>query len=797
MKTLNYALRFLMRSKSYTVINLLGLAFSLACSIILMRYIHRELTVDTHCVDRKQVYAVIRDMESNKGMGTIENSSKDSIYIDHRYIEKRTSLILLEQDYVSSETNRHTVRTLAVDSCYFQFFPYRIVQGTSMESPESALLTEACARRLFGNDNPIGKVLRHSNGKEITVCGIIAEPACKTMIQFDIVVPKELSRFWERMPIEFIKFMPGTDIRQMNEIGKKPRWVNPHAKDVDGRQYTFSFLSIADVYWEPAYIQDADCPTMLNYGNRSHLYILYGVCLLLLLTGIINFVNLYLIGTQRRGKEYGLKKVFGIKGRGLFLQILAENGMLVGCALLVAWLLIEITAVPVGRLLEYSFTYTSFDLWISLGTLTVLPVLTSIYPFIKYNYTSPIHSIRDITRTRRSVRTRMLFLFVQYIFTFLLISLAFYFNKQLSLLLHTQPGFRIENVLVAKLGYESQSEEVSSREEWLKSWEARRQRRAELRKSLEECPLIECFEMSYEHILSEGFKVTYFNSREEKTDMKFWYATPDFFKLYGIKIVEGSIPDFEDADGRNEVLVANRAAMKALHYDNLSEALIQGESERRLGGKSSLHPIVAVVEDYYDRHLSAGHRPIIYNVSPKRNDDLCQIAYAPGRLKEVLEYLREVELRIYGCADFEYTLLKDEWNKLYKKDRQIAIIYSCFALIAVLISCLGLFGISLFDIRQRYREIGIRKVNGAGTRDLYLLLFRKYMLVLGMAFVVAAPLTYYIIYLYTRDFVVKASIGVDIYAVSLLAVALVSLGTLFRQIRKAAGINPAEVIKSE
>lgn len=797
MKTLKYAGRFLMRSKSYTVINLLGLAFSLACSIILMRYIHREVTVDTHCVDREQVYAVIRDMDGNRGMGTIENTNKDSIYIDHRYIEKRTSLILMEQDYVSSETNRHTVRTLVVDSCYFQLFPYRIVQGTSIESPESALLTEACARRLFGNDNPIGKVLRHSNGKEITVCGIIAEPACKTMIQFDIVVSMELSRFWERMPIEFVRFMPGTDIRQMNEIGKKPRWVNPNWKDVDARQYTFSFLSIADVYWESAYIQDVECPTMLSYGNRSHLYILYGVCLLLLLTGIINFVNLYLIGTQRRGKEYGLKKVFGIKGRGLFLQILAENGMLVGCALLVAWLLIEITAVPVDRLLEYSFTYTSFDLWISLGTLTVLPVLTSIYPFIKYNYTSPIHSIRDITRTRRSVRTRMLFLFVQYIFTFLLISLAFYFNKQLSLLLHTQPGFRIENVLVAKLGYESQAEEVSSREEWFKAREARQQRREELRKSLEECPLIERFEMSYRHILSEGFKVTYYNSREEKTNMKFWYATPDFFKLYGIKTVEGSIPDFEGADGKSEVLVANRAAMKALHYDNLSEALIQEENERRLGSKSPLHPIVAVVEDYYDRHLSAGHRPIIYNVKPKSSDDLCQIAYAPGRLKEVLEYLRDVELRIYGCADFEYTLLKDEWNKLYKKDRQIAIIYSCFALIAVLISCLGLFGISLFDIRQRYREIGIRKVNGAGTRDLYLLLFRKYMLVLGMAFVVAIPLTYYIIYLYTRDFVVKASIGVDIYAVSLLAVALVSLGTLFRQIRKAAGINPAEVIKSE
>lgn len=796
MKTLKYALRFLMRSKSYTVINLLGLSLSLACCIILVRYIHREVTVDTHCVDREQVYAVIRDMDGNRGLGTVENTHKDSVYIDHRYIEKRTFVIPMEQDYVSSETNRYTVRSLIVDSCYFQLFPYRILQGSSIESPESALITEACARRLFGHDNPIGKVLQHSTGKDITVCGIIAEPACKPMTQFDIVLSKELSRFWERMPFELIRFMPGTDIRQMNELGKKPRWVNPQWKDVDARQYTFSFMPIADVYWEPAYIEDLECPTMFSYGNRSHLYILYGVCLLLLLTGIINFINLYLIGIQRRGKEYGLKKVFGIKGRELFGQIFIENMMLVGCALLLAWMLVEITAVPVNRLLEYSFGYTYFDLWLSLGTLVLLPVLTSIYPFVKYNYASPINSIRDINQTQRSVRTRMLFLFVQYVFTFMLISLSLYFNKQLSLLLHTQPGFRIENVLVAKLGYETEVM-AASQEEWLQAREARQQRMAALRKSLEECPLIEHFEMSYRHILSEGFKVTYYNSKEEKTDMKFWYATPNFFKLYDIKVVEGSIPDFEGADARSEVLIANRAAMKALHYDNLSEALIQEENERRLGGNAPLHPIAAVVEDYYDRHLSTGHRPIIFNVRPKMNDDVCQIAYTPGRLKEVLEYLRETELRIYGCADFEYTLLKDEWNKLYKKDRQIAIIYSCFALIAVLISCLGLFGISLFDIRQRYREIGIRKVNGAGMRDLYLLLFRKYIWVLGMAFVVAAPLTYYIVYLYTQDFAVKASIGVSIYVISLLAVVLISFGTLFRQVRKAAGINPANIVKTE
>ena len=120
-----------------------------------------------------------------------------------------------------------------------------------------------------------------------------------------------------------------------------------------------------------------------------------------------------------------------------------------------------------------------------------------------------------------------------------------------------------------------------------------------------------------------------------------------------------------------------------------------------------------------------------------------------------------------------------------------------FAFIAIAISCLGLFGISLFDIRQRYREIGIRKVNGAKIKDLYRLLFRKYVMVLVAAFVVAIPIAYYLITLYTQDFVVKAPIGIGIFIIALLVVSIISLGTLFWQVHKAANINPADVVKSE
>ena len=213
--------------------------------------------------------------------------------------------------------------------------------------------------------------------------------------------------------------------------------------------------------------------------------------------------------------------------------------------------------------------------------------------------------------------------------------------------------------------------------------------------------------------------------------------------------------------------------------------------------KNPLQPIVAVVDDYYGGHLSQGKKPTIFFVSNQMSGDIYQIACTPGKKAEVLDFLRKTELKIYGSEDFEYSILEDSVREIYAKDRQIATIYSIFAVIAVIIACLGLYGISLFDIRQRYREIAIRKVNGAQLKDLYPLLFRKYIVVLGIAFALAIPITYYIIHEYTKGFIVKAPVSADIFIIGLIAVVLISLGTLIWQVYRATKVNPAEIMKIE
>ena len=789
MKTLKYAWRFLMRSKSYTIINLLGLAFSLACSIILMRYIHRELTVDTHCIDREHVYAICTNTEGNRGLSGLKQYNYDTISIDNRFVEAMTTYIPLEKDYVISGTNRIPARCLVTDSVFFQLFHYPIVQGKlSLTTPQSALLTEKYARKIFGNENPIGKVLRYSNGKDITVEGIVGEPECKTTINFDIILSSKLSQHWERMNTELYRFLPGTDINAINKTGSVPRYINDPKYDT--RTHTFSLISVKDIYWDGS-LTDRE-PAMFLSGNHSHLIILSGVCLLLLLTGILNFINLYLVALLRRGKEYGLKKVFGVCGKTLFANIWIENTLLVLSALLVSWLIIEIMSAPTEYLFDIHFSYTAFDGWLSASILLLLPVITSIYPYIKYNYTSPILSIRSIGVQSHSKHFRMFFLGAQYIITFLLVVLSLYFNRQLGMLLNTEPGFRTKNIMNVNLVYESKDFSSYTYE----SMQQRRQRVMQLDNELNACPFIELYEPSNENILTPTFGTNYLNNKGEKVFLNIHYATPAFFKLYDIKVIEGEIPDI-NKENRRTVFVVNKAALKALGYTSINGAGVIEENQKRANANASLQPIVAVVEDYFEGHLTSGIKPTIYPVGARFSGDLYQIAYTPGKKKEVIDFLRNLEYKVYGSEDFEYTFLEDDIKAMYTQDRQTATIYSIFAGMAIIISSLGLLGIPLFDIRQRYREIAIRKVNGASAKDLYRLLFRKYITVLIIAFIIAIPLAYYLINTYTQDFAVRAPVSIDIFIISLLLVIIISLGTLAYQIQKAAYINPTQIMKTE
>ena len=783
MKTITYAIRFLLRSKSYTLINLLGLAFSLACSIILMRYIHRELTVDTHCVDRDRTVVITKTWHNLSDDRSLINLNQLSIMLREEEVIRpdeiiqRCHFIALQVDNLIHNEQSYSVGVFAADSTFFHFFDYHLVEGTArLSAPDDAILTRSFAQRIFGKRSPIGENFIFNN-KMVTVRGVIDEPTDKSSLDFDILLSIHLNNGetgWRSPFSEFLHLSPHFDIDAFN--AKYRSIVNGELED------SYQLVSLREAYEQP-HPFTAD---LFRHTNLTYIYLLSGVTLLLLLVGILNFVNIYMVLMMTRSKEYGIKKVFGLQGFPLYAQIWLENLLLILPALLVAWLLIEITQIPVNRLFQEEIGYTWFDLRLSLGFIVLMPLLTSVYPYIRYNYRTAITSMRSIGSNRQSVRIRMIFLFVQYILTIGIIIVSLYFGKHLHFLQSTPMGFRTENILTANLYKESKITSGMT----MNDAKVQRARRIQVYQKLRECPYIENYIFGTQLFNNRSEKFA--NDKGQKISCIRISTSAKFFDIYDIPVVEGEIPEKKKDNPYSRMIVMNRAAMKAFGFNSLEKAfLITNESA------SPKVPVSAVVEDFYNGHLTEGIKPIVFSIFRDHNQGEVSMIVRPGQEKACIDYLKEIVKEIYNTDDFEYSWLKDDVLAFYEEDRQVTVIYSIFAGIAIAVSCLGLFGISLFDIRQRYREIALRKVHGAGMKDLYQLLFKKYLAVLGASFVVAVPIAYYLIHQYTADFVVKAPIGIGIFIIALLLVAFISMGTLWWQIRKAANIDPVTVMKRE
>ena len=803
MKTLQYAARHLARAKAYTLINVVGLALSLGCFILLARYLHREYTVDTHCVDRGRVVVPLQDTNGNVLVTNMKGDwiNPDTIYIADSQVLERCRFILMQDGYVTQGESNRKANVLVTDSAFFHLFRYPVRVGeAALHTPTDAVLTEDCARRLFGRENPVGRTMDYE-GKTVTVRGVIGEPPCKTTFHFDMVVAYDLmgsDRTWGRLPGELIHVLPSVDLPAINRRAGIYRIEAP----VEGWMYKenehirYQFLTLEEFYFDHTSTLDYS-RQMRRQGNLRYLRLLAGVAVLLLLVGMLNFVNLYMVLMMKRSKEYGIKKVFGLHRLPLFAQIYTENFLLCAGALLLAGVVVEAGQPLLNRMAGDLIGYTAFDAWLMPGFLVLFPLLTSLYPYLRYNYRPPMLSLRTIGTNRQSVAVRMGFLFGQYLVTLLLLVLSAYFMCQLHTWLDTPPGFRTEGIVHARLTPQSHTLQALGEEER----KAERARAMEIRSRIESCPYVDKAQpISKDGVLAAGYLATLINDRDEKVAMNMNFVNRGFFEFYDIPVVDGSL------EGKGDFLVLNRRALEMFGYHRREEAFVRSERAlwifvgadgRVMEGGTELMPVAAVVEDFCNGHLSLGRQPMAFMVQNTISGDEWGLSVSPGHERDLHDYLQQTMQEVYHSDDFSFTPLADLVASIYDDDRRVAWVSTAFALMAIVVSCLGLLGVSLFDLRQRYREIAIRKVNGAKRGDLYRLLFRKYAAVLGAAFVVSVPVAWYIVHRYTADFVVRLPLSPWIFLAALAVVALLSLGTLWWQVRRAAGTNPVEALKRE
>jgi len=804
MKLLGLSFRTLYKFRLYTAVNVLGLAISLACVIIIARYVHQETTVNSFVTDLDRTFIMTAEFRNRAPVfsgslyGNNDVNYRDPL--DDASVERFSRFRPYEKDRVSVNDNNFNVKSIVVDSNFLKILPFPVLLGSAdFKQPNDVILTERLAKKMFGDNNPVGETITYSSNEPLTIIGVIGMPASKTSFDFDLLIHEKLTNYWIMGEQELVVLHSATDAIRLNR--KNGDFMLRESSTQEVRYQLFPFK---DFYFDRSCtLYQDDNPIMLQ-GNADTVKVLSLVAFFILLVGVFNFINIYVVVTMRRAHEFGVRKVFGAGLRHIFNQIFLENLLMVIVALYFAWLFIEIIDAALVERLDFVVqSNLGFDLLLSLFIALLLPIITSLYPFLRYAYSAPITSLSSVYVGGVSLVSRKLFLFLQYTITFGLLVVSLFFMKQLRYMLNTDPGYNTENVIMCNMVLQQTSWDLISDELLEQRWQKEKANIKLIEQKMNESPLFPAW--TYGETLYNNLSTMPMRRADEDDyiEVGLFISTPEYMNMFDFELKEGRLWDSTDMFNQYKCII-NESAKKQFNIQDIHSVQLQPErrlwfSNRYDNDGNPPYEIVGVIKDFNTGHLSKATMPILFvfieSGSPYNN--VLMARFIPGKQEEAVAYLQELYEEINGDAEFKYTLMEDEIAALYAEDKRVSRVYTTFSLIAIFISCLGLFALSLFDIRQRYREIALRKVNGAKRRDIMRLLLKKYAYLLGASFAVSVPVTYWVINRYMEDFAHRTAISWWLFAISAIVVTAVSLLTLTWQVRRATNINPASAMKVE
>ncbi|MDR0726115.1 MAG: ABC transporter permease, partial [Prevotellaceae bacterium] len=607
---LKLSLRTLVHYRLYSTINLLGLALSLTCAVIIARYVYSELTVDGFNTKKDRIFVATQEISNSPGRWEFAGFPGERNHFNHSGVEKYTSFVFTRDDIVVENTSYHA-ELFMTDSVFLQIFDYVVSTGaTNIRRPEDAFLTETFAAKIFGKENPVGKTFLYPTfGKMLTVAGIIRTPPGKSMLSFDILTNKllEPGSFSSQ---SLILLSPNVDYRDINR-----QYDKPVAKTPAGYEIRYRIFPYKDIYFDKSVSGG-----IFSHGNLAYVFVLSCIGVLLLLTGLVNYININAVVMIRRSKELGLKKIFGASGFRIFTQLFLENLLTVTGSLLVAfWIAAAAHPFVENTLGIRQYPAYGFDLSLALVLLLALPAAVSVAPYLRYRYSAPIHSLRSVGAGRKSPFSRNFFLAFQYFMTAGLIIVSLFFVKQLYFMLDKDLGFRTKNIIsVPFLKFSSALSYTLSDEEYRAALNKLKQTGDVLRQKLNASTALESWSFG-SFPFGEGQNFEFKTAGGELQSVNLMYADETWLKTFDIELLAGRLWDNEIDNLRTYNLIVTESVLKQFNIDDYRNAELQ--PFRRIwratnpdeAGTNPPYRIVGVVKDFDAEHLSKQTTPTVFH----------------------------------------------------------------------------------------------------------------------------------------------------------------------------------------
>lgn len=783
------AWRNITRNKIYSLINILGLTLGICACLVIFPIIHYELGFDNFHPDGKYIYRVIAHMQ----IGNEKNT------------EAAVPPILPQtarQEIPGCETiaafHFLTDSTIITEPPYFSIFKYDWVAGdpaTSLSRPFSVVLSEASARMHFGSAIPakvMGKELIFRDSLRVTVTGIVKDWEGNTDFPYNSFI--SLST----VPVSFLKggivldkwgegdfpwtsgafvklkkdAVPGHIAARMTNIYNQRAHLRPDIK------VSFALQPLSDVHFNQE-VWDG-----FPKGHAETQYILAGIAIFILLLGVINFINLSTALSIRRAKEVGVRKILGSSRTALTVQFLIETGILTLFSLLLAVLLVN----PVLHLFHTMIPARLHIRVISPGMLLFLTIiaivttlLSGVYPARVLSSWLPVLCLKGGGAPTGSEKwwLRKGLIVFQFTISLIFIISTLIIGRQIDYMRSEGLGFSTDAIITL----DTQRDDTTRRVKVLAE-------------NLAHVPGVNRIaRQSFSPITNfhTMLPVQYQGKQIVNISSALQIADSNFIPLYKIKLLAGE--NLRPADSLKE-LVINESMVRAMGLTSPHEAVGQFLS---LGNMKL--PIIGVVADYHEYSYHYNILPVSMADLPAAEPGiaikLATSGKSIGHFQHTIALIEKEWKAIYPEAPFTYSFLDDAIQRMYDKEKETAFLMSAAMCITIFISCMGLFGLSMFTARQRSKEVGIRKVLGASAAGISLLLSRNVMALVALATVIASPIAWYGTQVWLRNFAYRTSISPWIFVVAGLAALAIALVTISWQTIRTALINPAQVLRSE
>ena len=807
------AYRNLTRNKSFTIINIAGLAAAMACVILIFKWVNNEQSYDTFFKNIDTIYRVNWSYKwnGNEGVGpTTPPPLADKLTDEIPEVEASTRIYsspVMVVRYKDKFFNEEHI--LGVDSNFFSIFNFKLIAGglkSSLSLPNSVILTESEAEKYFGKEFPIGKFItigekKYEFKKEYNnifrVSGIVEDPPENSHIKFNMLTSISsypgVSYFnWSWIWMNIVTYAKLKDNANTALVESKVRKIvekyAPAAfkrvgfsyKDLisSGGRWDFLFQPLRDIYLGSTQIGNPLGPI----GNRSYVYAFSLIGIFILLLACINFMNLSTARSEKRSKEVGIRKSLGSSRKTLFLQFISESVIYSLLALPVAIIAAEILLGPFNNLAEKSIKFNLLNPIWQIPALVIfsifIGVIAGIYPGIFLSSLQPLQIIKSGIRSSfRKRHFRSILTIFQFAISTGLIVCTLLVQKQLLFIKNSNLGFNKENILIIS----NVNNPLGNRSETFKE-------------------KIKSFPQVIDASVSTGVPPDFgfgdYYKVPGKGDEQFMLASymtdEDFMNTLGIQIDRGRGFQKEHADARSVIL--NETAVKQFGIQNPVGKTINYPSRGN-------YTIIGVIKDFNFMDL---HSPILPFALFDRTSESYQIpdSYVIVRLKGTnlagsIDMLKNTWSLFTENTPFEYSFLDRNIEQQYTSEQHLGKIFMIFSLFAIFIASLGLLGLTAYITEQRTKEIGIRKVLGASIPEILLLLSKEFTKWVIIGNIIAWPIAYFIITKWLQNFAYKTNIGIWIFLISGIIAFLIALITISTQTIKAASSNPVKSLRYE